>query len=237
MWAAHLALGPASVASHRSAAWLWGLRPSPARAELTVAAGRRPRTDIVVHRTTWLPDDHITTLDGLPVTTVARLLLDLGAVAPARHVERAFDQAEVLGLLDVASVRRALVPGAALPGAAKLRSVMGRADAGSTLTDSELGELLLEIIRHAGLPEPRQQMWILGFRPDFCWPAHQLIAEADGAGAHATRRGHAHDTRRDVLLTNAGWTVLRFAYTDIVGDPRYVAEAIRTALERCRRSA
>ena len=56
--------------------------------------------------------------------------------------------------------------------------------------------------------------------------------EVDGFATHGTRRGHAHDTRRDVLLTNAGWTVLRFAYTAIVGDPGYVADAIRTALAR-----
>jgi very-short-patch-repair endonuclease len=80
-------------------------------------------------------------------------------------------------------------------------------------------------------------MPVLRFRPDFCWPEARLIVEADGAAVHAGRRAHARDTRRDVLLTNAGWTVLRFAYTDIVGDPGYVASAIATALELGRRSA
>jgi very-short-patch-repair endonuclease len=61
--------------------------------------------------------------------------------------------------------------------------------------------------------------------------------EADGARPHATRRRHAHDTRRDVELTNAGWTVLRFAYTHIISEPAYVADAIRTALARGRRPA
>jgi very-short-patch-repair endonuclease len=105
----------------------------------------------------------------------------------------------------------------------------------STLTDSALGEMLLAIVRRADLPEPRQQPPLLGFRPDFCWPEARLIVEADGAGAHGTRRGHAHDTRRDVRLTNAGWTVLRFAYDAIVHDPNYVEGAIRTALARGRR--
>jgi very-short-patch-repair endonuclease len=236
-WAAHLALGPGSVVSHRSAAWLWGLRGRPARAELTVRGDRRRRSALRVHRTLWLPADHVTRIDGLPVTTLARLFLDLAAVVPPRQVEIAVDQAEVMGLLDVRPILAVLDEGGARPGSATLRTVLGRDSHGSTLSDSDLAEMLLAIIRGAGLPEPRHQMWVLGYRPDFCWPAERLIAEADGGASHGTRRGHVHDTRRDVVLTNAGWTVLRFAYTHIVSEPGYVADAIRVALERRRRSA
>jgi very-short-patch-repair endonuclease len=178
----------------------------------------------------------VTVRDGLPVTVVARTLFDLGAVVAPREVERAFDRAEVQGLLDLRSVERVLAEGAGRAGCAALRAVLGRTLAGSTLTDSELEEMLLAIVRDAGLPEPRQQYPLLGFRVDFCWPEWGLVVEADGAAAHAGRRAHARDTRRDVALTNAGWTVLRFAYADIVGDPRYVAGAIAAALARGRRS-
>jgi very-short-patch-repair endonuclease len=237
LWAAHLALGAGSVVSHRSAGWRLELLPSPTRAELTVRSDRRRRKAFLVHRTDWLPASHVVELDGLPVTSVARTLLDLGAVAPRRRVEQAFERAEILRLLDLRDVERVLAEGGSRPGTAALRAVLGREHAGSTLTDSWLGERLLMLIRRAGLPEPRQQYPVLEYRPDFCWPEARLIVEADGAGAHGTRRGHAHDTRRDVLLTNAGWTVLRFAYDAIVHDPRYVEHAIRTALARGRRSA
>jgi very-short-patch-repair endonuclease len=236
-WAAHLALGARSVVSHRSAAWLRGLRDQPDKPELTVLGDGRRRSAFRVHRTSWLPAHHATEIDGLRVATLARLLLDLAATGPARHVERAVDQAEVIRILDVAPILELLDEAGRRPGVPALRAILGRNDAGSTLSDSELGEMLLAIIRGAGLPEPRHQAWILGYCPDFSWPAERVIAEADGAAAHGTRRSHIHDTRRDVVLTNGGWTVLRFAYTHIVGDPRYVAEAIRVALARGRPSA
>jgi very-short-patch-repair endonuclease len=230
LWAAHLAAGRASVVSHRSAAAALELMPRPARVELTAPSGRHGKTVFIVHRTRWLPSSHVEHIDRLPVTTIARTLLDLGAVVAPRRVEQAFDRAEVMRLLDLREIERILAEAGPRPGSKALRAVLGREHAASTLSDSALGEMLLEIIRRARLPEPRQQLPLLGYRPDFCWPQARLIVEADGAGAHGTRRGHAHDTRRDVLLTNAGWTVLRFAYDAIVHDPRYVEDAIRTAL-------
>jgi hypothetical protein len=96
----------------------------------------------------------IARIDGLPVTNVGRTLLDLGAVVPARHVERAYDQAEVLRLLNHVEIQRVLHEGAARPGAKTLLAVVARDAAGSTLTANDLEELMLAIVRRAGLPEP-----------------------------------------------------------------------------------
>ena len=100
LWAAHLALGPGSVVSHRSAAARLELLPGPTRVELTARTGKRRRTALVLHRTDWLPSSHVVKLEGLPVTTVARTLLDLGAVVPPRRVEQAFDRADIMRLLE-----------------------------------------------------------------------------------------------------------------------------------------
>jgi hypothetical protein len=102
-------------------------------------------------------------------------------------------KADRAGVLDLADVGRVLHEGAARPGAA-------------TLTETDLEELLLAIVRRAGLPEP-----------------------IDGP-AHDTPAGRVHDARRDVRLQNAGWRVLRFSKREILGDPAYVANAIGQAL-------
>jgi very-short-patch-repair endonuclease len=231
-WAAHLAVGPESVISHRSAAALHGVRPtSSTYVELTVPGPTRRRAAMRVHRTTWLPETDVTTIDGLPVTTLERTLLDLGAVVPLRGVERAFDQAVVLRRLDMREIGRVLHEGPKRPGAARLRAVVAREAAGATLTENDLEELMLEIIRRAGLPEPVCQHPVLGFTADFAWPAHRLIAEADG-GTHDTPSGRRRDARRDVALQNAGWRVLRFPKREIVGDPAYVERALADALPR-----
>jgi len=169
--------------------------------------------------------------DRRAATTVARTLLDVGAVVDRRGAERAFDRGEMLGLLDLVELGRVLQEGAARPGAGKLRWVLARDTAGSTVTQSGLEELLLATIRRAGLPEPIAQHPVLGYRADFAWPHARLVVEADGR-SHTTRSGIAHDARRDVALQNAGWRVLRFPKHEILGDPAYVAAAIERALAR-----
>jgi len=94
--AAVLALGGEAVLSHRAAAALWGLVRGPVPAEVLVppGAGHRPRDGVIVHRSI-VPDDHITTRHGIPVTTVLRALLDAAAVMPLRQLGRAFEEAQV----------------------------------------------------------------------------------------------------------------------------------------------
>ena len=181
-WAAHLAVGPSSVISHRSAAALRELRTSrSAFVELTVPGpSRRRGRGLRVHRTTWLPDADVVEIDGLPVTSVARTLLDRARWCRTESVERAFDRAVVANRLDLGDVQRVLHEGAARPGAATLRAVAPRDVAGTTLTETDLEELLLAIVRRAGLPEPICQHPVLEYRADLCWPAARLIAEADG---------------------------------------------------------
>jgi very-short-patch-repair endonuclease len=79
--AAVLACGEGAVLSHQSAAALWKLSPtSPAVVHVTVPGsnGRRKRNGIVLHRSTTLIPAETTRRRGIPVTTQARTLADLG---------------------------------------------------------------------------------------------------------------------------------------------------------------
>ena len=96
--AAVMACGSGAVLSHRAAAALWGLRPSSTRIEVTVPRGRHGVAGLRVHHTRALDPKDITVKDGIPVTTVARTLLDLSAVLSASDLEAAIDRAERLGL-------------------------------------------------------------------------------------------------------------------------------------------
>ena len=90
--AAVLAAGAGAVLSHVSAAALHGIRPSASsRHDVTVADRRRGPSGVRVHHAALPPGD-VTVVDGIPVTTIERTLLDLAAVlrppalrhAPAR---------------------------------------------------------------------------------------------------------------------------------------------------------
>jgi predicted transcriptional regulator of viral defense system len=104
--AAVLACGPRAVLSHRSAAALHGLRPdNRAKSDVTLPGSSvRPRPGIEVHRSSTLSEHDVTTVDGIPCTSVARTLVDLGDDVDRPGVERAVGQAEVLGVFDGAAV-------------------------------------------------------------------------------------------------------------------------------------
>jgi hypothetical protein len=104
-----------AVASHRSAAALHGLAGGRTDiAEITCPRWRRARhPGVQVHETKALDAIDITVVDGIPVTTPERTLLDLGAVGSPLVVRMAFDKARNTGLVTTSRPRRRCV---ALPG-------------------------------------------------------------------------------------------------------------------------
>ena len=156
--AAVLACGPKAVLSHRSTAGLCGLRPDNRRkSDVSLPSpSARPKVAIEVHRSVTLTADDVTTVEGIPCTTIARTLVDLGDVLDRRAVERAVEQAEVLRLFDLREVHRAIDRAGPRRGAGLLSSVLENLE-GPTLTASELEEAFLALCRTADLPTPRGQ--------------------------------------------------------------------------------
>ncbi|MGW3601609.1 DUF559 domain-containing protein [Micromonospora sp. NPDC005161] len=68
---------------------------------------------------------------------------------------------------------------------------------------------------------------------DLGWRAPRVIAEADGRDAHASPQAAFADRRRQNRLVNAGWTVLRFTWSDTL-QPDYIPWAVRQALAAAR---
>lgn len=231
--AAVLSCGPGSVLSHRSAAALLGLRPS-ARTGIDVSApGRagRSRIGIDAHRAATLAAEDLTSVRGIPCTTVARTLLDLAEVVDCRALERACEQAEMLRLLDLRAVDDVLKRAAGRRGAPILRAVFADLDFGATLTRSELEERFLALCASSGVPRPRVNACVNvnggSLEVDFLWPERRLIVETDGRRAHGTRQAFERDRRRDQRLALAGWRVVRFTWRQVVHEPAEVAETLK----------
>ncbi len=176
--AAVLAYGPGSLLSHRDAAALWGILERIERPIDVLVSGRhRPRRGLAPHHTAAVHPDDRTERLGIPVTGVARTLLDLCDVAPRRRVQRAFKEADRLQLLDWAGL-------AALRGpAAVLRS--------------PLEQRFLALCREAGLPEPETSARIAGREVDMLWRQAGVVVELDGYSFHRGRGGFERDRRRD----------------------------------------
>jgi very-short-patch-repair endonuclease len=219
--AAVLAGGPGAVLSHRSAAAVLDLRVAEPAYELTVPSGRRPRPGFAIH-VSALGADEVTRHHGLPITTVARTLLDLAGVLGPAALARAVNEAEFRRLADPLGLPALLERHPRRPGAAALRAILADRALGLETTDSELEAAFLELVVRRGLPRPRLHMPMrvdgVAIEPDCVWPEQRLIAELDGHAAHATWSRHENDRARDRRLRATGWTVVRITARQLVVD-------------------
>ena len=109
--AAILARGGRAIASHRSAAYLWGVDIDGANpVDITGAdRGCRPALDwVAAHNPRDVDDLRPVQRHGIPTTNPLRVLVDLGQVAPSA-VTAALEHFLAEGLVDLRSVRAALV--------------------------------------------------------------------------------------------------------------------------------
>ena len=228
-----LAAGTGTAASHRAAAGLWRLDGiAPGAVELSVPRDMTYRRH-VLHRVRDLAEVDLTTVDGIPVTTLARTLVDLGGVVDDLVLERALESALRAGL----SLRRLVwrldaLGGRGRPGAAALRRVLDQRR-GTVPTESELETRFVQLVRDAGLPDPERQYEVrdgsgLVARIDFAYPTRRLAIELDGFGPHADR--FQRDRTRQNRLVLLGWTVLRFTWADVIERRAHVVATLATAL-------
>ena len=223
--AAVLACGPGAVLSHRSAAALWGLLATgAARIDVTAPPrpSRRPGDPPPPFAFASMPATP-PAIDGVPVTTLARTLLDLAAAVPTDHLERALAQSERLRIYDHRAVEDVLARANGHRGARRLAAATARP---SALTRNELEARFLAAVRRAGLPEPGANVLldVPDHGPcevDFLFADHRLIVETDGWETHGTRSSFETDRARDAALQAAGYRVLRFTMDD---DPDLAIE-------------
>ena len=229
--AAVLSCGSEALRSHRSAAALWGIAKSSPEIEIEVVIPgelRRRRPGIHLRRRVDLSAEHRREVSGIPVTDPVSTLVDLASCVVEWQVEKAINDADRLGLVDPEVLRaevKGLLP---RPGMACLRRLLG-CDA---LTDTGLERKFLGIVREAGLPLPKTQEWVNGYRVDFHWPDLGLIVETDGWAHHRTPGEQATDHRRDQAHTKAGLTTVRFAEQQVRYEPRQVKTTLSAVMRR-----
>ncbi|MCW2995882.1 MAG: hypothetical protein JWQ18_3377 [Conexibacter sp.] len=230
--AALLDVGDDAVLSHRSAARQWGLRPwSGAFVEASIPSqrGRRRQRDLRVHRVD-LQDWEIAEDDGLPLTTVARTLLDLAAVVPAHQLRRAVERAEQLELYDHREVVRILAAHRGRPGAPALTALLADLGAHGTTTRSDLEALFLQLCLDHALPRPQVNRYENGRELDFRWPERRLAVETNGFWVHRARDAFESDHERRLALEAAGWRVISLTWRQVTRTPEAVAQHVRRAL-------
>ncbi len=236
--AAVLAVGPDAVASHRSAAWLWGLaRFTPHALEVAVARPRHPRPDgVLVHRSTDLVPRHTTVTRGIRVTTPARTVVDLGAVVPPPTVVRAMEQWASERLLSVVEVEvlRDEVGRQGRRGAGVVREILEARALGTEDPDSAAEAVMAELLRDAGLPVVFHHEVRDGDRfvaeVDFAFPELKAYLEVDGLPSRSGEVAFERDRYRQNALSALGWMPIRVPAKDVTRRPRTCVNAVRRVL-------
>jgi hypothetical protein len=126
-----------------------------------------------------LPADEVTALDGLPITTPARTLLDLAATGlRSRHLEAAVDAAERRRLLDFTDLHELLARYPGRPGTPSLKAVLARYQPRrhTQRTRRDRAGALRRPRSTAAVGELRHR----GKVRDFYWPHARLVVEACG---------------------------------------------------------
>jgi hypothetical protein len=244
--AACLAIGPEAAASHRAAATLHGLiTPQDPPIEVSTTRARSPQVNgAIVHRLADLSRRWVDEVNGVPCTTVARTLVDLGAVCHEKVVQRSLDRAIGRRLVTLLDARAALVSVArrGRRGVGVLRRLL-EARGVDVQTVGVLAERMLTLLRTHDVPMPEVEYTVTdrhgGFiaRVDFAYPDAKLALEVVGYEFHVPLRQFRHDRKRARALIALGWTILEFTWDEVDALSATAANEIKRELRRLRAAA
>ena len=237
-------LRDAAVLSHGSAAVLHGLPTWPAIDRVHVTRNRNSggnRRAVVQVHASPLTEADTTTIDGVPVTSLARTVLDLCRTVPIEQAVAAGDRALAFGLVRAVLEDR-LAEMARWPGTRQARRALALLDPRS----ESAGESVSRVRLHeAGLPAPEPQHEIYGedgrfvARVDFCWKEKRTIGEFDGKIKYgrSLKPGQSiedvlfEEKRREDALRDLGWQIVRWLWADLY-RPGVIRDRVLRAFAR-----
>jgi very-short-patch-repair endonuclease len=233
--AAVMACGGGAVLSHLDAAALWKIYESNGTTIHVTTTSRSGRTPpgIRVHRARKLDPADVTTKDAIPVTTVARTLIDLTDLLPSDRILRAMREAEYLKLLDMDTLIAAVQRANGRKRLTELKKAIERHRPGQIVRE-ELEHRFLELVHEAGLPDPETNIKIKTRRRpydvDCLWRDEAVAVELDGRAAHLRAEAFEEDRARDAALTATGLRPLRFTWRRLTEEPEDVLAELKATL-------
>jgi hypothetical protein len=218
-WMAATLTAPGSVLSHMSAAAAWGMLSMPRPVECVTrpgSGGPRRHGGVLAYRSSVLDGD-VEDIEGIPITSVPRTLLDLSRTIGNKALARALREAVRLELTTLAVLRDRLGTYRGRRGSRRLAETVARY-AGLPLERARSGAEVraLELLRNANRPLPRLNARVAGEEADLSWPAEKLIIEVDGGPFHLDV---GEDARKQQNWERAGWTVRRIPSDDVYEQP------------------
>jgi very-short-patch-repair endonuclease len=240
--AAVLDASPPAVVGFDTAAFLWGLPGFPLGRPEVIARrhGSNGRRDHLakIHNPRDLLDEHVTEVDGLPVTTPSRLIIDLASDprSSPQRTERALEAILARRLATVASVGQSFdrLMGRGKSGTVLMRALLTDRRENYRPMESGLEFRFRSLVKEAGVGSFQQQVdistqagWV--GRMDFVHSVRALVVEIDGSAFHGALTDQRRDTERRETLESNGWTVVVFSDVDLFHRPADVVRRVRAA--------
>jgi hypothetical protein len=232
--AAVLAVGPGALLSYYSAGWLWGLwtgSPQPIHVTMTVPRHHQPPKGLARHRARNLVDEDRAVVDAIPLTSVARTLLDLAWKLRSDRLRRVLARAEDLKLLDLDAINAVIERNRGHHGARRLRFALDIYER-PIWTRSEFERRFVDRLVAAGLPRPATGWNEIGYELDVYWPDHRFGVELDAYETHGTRNAFERDHDRDLDFALAGIRTVRVSERQFHRDPEAIIGRVATLLAR-----
>jgi hypothetical protein len=241
--------GQGALVSHLAAARLHRLEGLPAARrrdpiELTVPFGRHLRArGFVIHQSRKLERADTAAIDGIPVTSVARTLVDVSSRLDDKHLCVALDSGLVRHpFVDVHMLRRALrrlkTQGRRI--ARSYGRLLDQRAPNAIHLDSALERRFSAARRSAGLPKPAEHYDVVAggrrlAEVDFAYPRVRLAIQLDGADVHRRPSVWEHDADQRSDLAAAGWRVVTVTWAQLEADESAVIERVKRALSGAER--
>lgn len=227
--AATLAVRDRGWISHIWAGHLWGICAAPPGRWIDVLTERgvgHPRTGIFLRQTRWLPEGQRGIRDGIQVTSPERALLDLAAVLSPERLQRAFEEADRLRLLDRARLEEVMAGGSGRRGAGALAALARRQAGPPPKARSNQEMRMYRLCEKARLPLPEMNEQVAGYEVDCLWRDLRLVIELDSS-FHDSPLARERDRRKDLALERAGHRVHRMGPELVYDDPAVTVEHTR----------
>jgi hypothetical protein len=238
--AAEVSLGGGWVASHATAAHLHGLallrRPRPDRLVLTLPSAAKGHADLYgihFHRAALHPD-HVDVFEGVPLTTVARTLVDLARALPLRDGLVAMDAALHAGQVTQEQLMAVVSECRRWPWVRRAARAVALSDPAAESPLESVSRLFF--IDH-DIPMPTSQVTLTRrglflARSDFWWEAQRVAGEADGLAKYTDAAVLRAEKLRQERIESAGIRVARWTWYDVdrLQESRRTAARLRRIL-------
>jgi very-short-patch-repair endonuclease len=225
-----------SVASHWTAAWLWGLTRTNTSIHLTATTRRHPRRGFRVHYANLAPED-VCVAAAIPLTSLARTTLDLAPLVDAKRLERFFSRAEELGAFDLGDFESLLARTAGHHGHAPLNRALRLYRPDLAVTRSALERTFRALVAAHHLPAPAMNHIVGPYEIDAYWQNERFGVELDVFATHGSRLSFESDRRRSDDLLALGVEITRFTDLRLEREPQQVMESLAGHLGRRRRTS